>query len=116
MIVYLRFKIIFNYVKTTLLPVFHYDIATTSIRQSLKNKEKRDRLDTTSRIGSEMKDTQHNNFYFLAITLLLVCKGEFSSFAQSVNIGVPPIWNYSRKVYKAGTQNWDAAQDQSGQV
>ena len=63
-----------------------------------------------------MKDTQHNNFYFLAITLLLVCKGEFSSFAQSVNIGVPPIWNYSRKVYKAGTQNWDAAQDQSGQV
>lgn len=36
--------------------------------------------------------------------------------AQSVNIGVPPIWNFSRKIYKAGTQNWDAAQDQSGQI
>ena len=36
--------------------------------------------------------------------------------AQSVNIGVPPIWNYSRKIYKAGTQNWDAAQDRAHQV
>ena len=38
------------------------------------------------------------------------------SCAQGVNIGIPPIWNYSRKTYGAATQNWDAAQDQSRQV
>jgi hypothetical protein len=38
------------------------------------------------------------------------------SFSQGVNLGVPPIWNFSRKIYKAGTQNWDAAQDSSGRV
>ncbi|MEO5907510.1 MAG: triple tyrosine motif-containing protein [Saprospiraceae bacterium] len=30
---------------------------------------------------------------------------------QAVNIGTPPIWNYSRKIYGAATQNWDATQD-----
>ncbi len=35
---------------------------------------------------------------------------------QSVNIGIPPIWNYSRKIYRAGTQNWDATQDATGRL
>jgi DNA-binding CsgD family transcriptional regulator len=30
---------------------------------------------------------------------------------QAVNLGIPPIRNYSRKVYGGGTQTWDAAQD-----
>jgi DNA-binding CsgD family transcriptional regulator len=36
------------------------------------------------------------------------------SAAQSVNLGIPPVWNFSKKTYKAGTQNWDAAQDSRG--
>lgn len=39
-----------------------------------------------------------------------------TGYGQKVNIGVPPIWNYSRKVYGAATQNWDAAQDKSRQM
>ncbi|MBP6825128.1 MAG: hypothetical protein KA165_01105 [Saprospiraceae bacterium] len=34
--------------------------------------------------------------------------------AQGLNIGIPPIWNFPKKTYKAGTQNWDAAQDTRG--
>jgi DNA-binding CsgD family transcriptional regulator len=36
--------------------------------------------------------------------------------AQGVNIGTPPVWNYPRKTYKAGTQNWDATQDEQGRM
>ncbi len=53
-------------------------------------------------------------YYWIHIgaTLLfgLFLKPQFAS-GQGVNIGTPPIWNYSRKDYAAGTQNWDATQD-----
>lgn len=42
----------------------------------------------------------------------LFCYG--LTFAQGVNIGIPPIWNFTKKTYKAGTQNWDIAQDHRG--
>jgi len=42
--------------------------------------------------------------------LLLVIK----TSAEIINIGVPYIHNYSKKEYKAGTQNWSIAQDQRG--
>jgi ligand-binding sensor domain-containing protein/DNA-binding CsgD family transcriptional regulator len=48
--------------------------------------------------------------YILLIHLIL--KGDAT--AQGVNIGIPPIWNFSKKIYNAGTQNWDAAQDSKG--
>ena len=35
-------------------------------------------------------------------------------FTQPVNIGIPPMRNFSKKEYKAGTQSWDAAQDSRG--
>ena len=38
------------------------------------------------------------------------------SYAQSSNIGIPPITNYSKKLYNAGTQNWDIAQHPNGLV
>ena len=47
----------------------------------------------------------------LWLTLILGTAIPVMLFAQEVNIGTPPIWNYSRKTYKAGTQNWDATQD-----
>src|SRR5688572_20739085 len=53
--------------------------------------------------------------YFL-LFLPLIFMWTSGSYAQKVNIGVPPIWNYSRKVYGAATQNWDAAQDKSRQL
>jgi ligand-binding sensor domain-containing protein/DNA-binding CsgD family transcriptional regulator len=34
--------------------------------------------------------------------------------AQAPNLGIPPIWNFSKKQYHAGTQNWDATQDDQG--
>ncbi len=34
--------------------------------------------------------------------------------AQSSNIGIPPIQNFNKKTYKAGTQNWDIKQDDDG--
>jgi DNA-binding CsgD family transcriptional regulator len=34
--------------------------------------------------------------------------------AQGINLGIPPTWNFPNKVYHAGTQNWDAAQDIRG--
>ncbi len=34
--------------------------------------------------------------------------------AQPVNLGLPPVTNYTRSDYHAGTQNWDAAQDARG--
>lgn len=34
--------------------------------------------------------------------------------AQSANLGSPPVLNFPKKVYKAGTQVWDIAQDDHG--
>lgn len=33
---------------------------------------------------------------------------------QNVNIGIPPVRNFPKKAYTAGTQNWEAAQDSRG--
>jgi ligand-binding sensor domain-containing protein len=52
--------------------------------------------------------------YVLLFTLLLT--GWQTGFGQPVNIGIPPMRNFSNKVYKAGTQNWDAAQDSRGVI
>lgn len=37
-----------------------------------------------------------------------------NALAQGVNIGIPPVHHFNKKMYKAGTQNWDAAQDRRG--
>lgn len=37
-----------------------------------------------------------------------------TALCQSVNLGNPPVMNFSKKVYKAGTQVWDLTQDQHG--
>jgi len=63
-----------------------------------------------------MTGTHSKNRLLFLLALSLFGIWEANGQSQSVNIGVPPIWNYSRKVYKAGTQNWDVAQDQSGQI
>jgi DNA-binding CsgD family transcriptional regulator len=34
--------------------------------------------------------------------------------AQAINLGIPPIHNFSKKTYHGGTQNWDAAQAPNG--
>jgi ligand-binding sensor domain-containing protein/DNA-binding CsgD family transcriptional regulator len=34
--------------------------------------------------------------------------------AQGLNLGIPPIRNFPKKIYQAGTQNWDAVQDRRG--
>lgn len=39
-----------------------------------------------------------------------------SVIAQGINLGIPPIRNFEKKNYKAGTQNWDIAQDKRGVI
>lgn len=36
--------------------------------------------------------------------------------AQTGNLGLPPVTNYSKSSYHAGTQNWDIAQDAQGRL
>lgn len=36
------------------------------------------------------------------------------AFSQGVNLGDPPVLNFGKKAYKAGTQVWDIAQDDRG--
>jgi DNA-binding CsgD family transcriptional regulator len=36
------------------------------------------------------------------------------AFSQSINLGDPPVLNFTKKVYKAGTQVWDITQDDNG--
>jgi ligand-binding sensor domain-containing protein/DNA-binding CsgD family transcriptional regulator len=50
--------------------------------------------------------------YLLLISLMLDPGRQV--FGQEVNIGIPPMAHYPKKVYGAGTQNWDAAQDSRG--
>jgi hypothetical protein len=45
-------------------------------------------------------------FFFLANQL----------FAQTGNLGLPPITNFPKTTYRAGTQNWDIAQAENGRV
>ncbi len=45
--------------------------------------------------------------------LCLVILPQFLA-AQNLNLGTPPIRNFSKKAYHAGTQNWDIAHDRQG--
>jgi DNA-binding CsgD family transcriptional regulator len=48
------------------------------------------------------------------ILLFLLLAGKL--FAQTGNLGLPPISNFPKTIYHAGTQNWDIAQDAQGRV
>ena len=50
--------------------------------------------------------------YFLLLAILQSANPE--AIAQGVNLGIPPMRSFSKKAYKGGTQNWDAAQDSHG--
>ncbi|MDZ4749454.1 MAG: triple tyrosine motif-containing protein [Saprospiraceae bacterium] len=51
-------------------------------------------------------------YYIILLVIFLRIIPE--AYSQAVNIGIPPMWNFSNKTYKAGTQNWDADQDSRG--
>jgi len=36
--------------------------------------------------------------------------------AQTGNLGLPPVTNFAKSTYHAGTQNWDVAQDAQGRI
>lgn len=52
-------------------------------------------------------------FYQLIFILFLLPKPAFS---QGVNLGTPPVLNFTRQEFKAGTQIWDITQDKNGLV
>ena len=48
-------------------------------------------------------------------TFALLIALQFSAWGLCQNtIGLPEIINYSKHIYKAGTQNWDICQDVNG--
>lgn len=49
--------------------------------------------------------------FLLALTAFCLPK---AGLAQRVNLGTPPVQNYSKKHYKAGTQVWSAVQADNG--
>lgn len=56
-------------------------------------------------------------YFFIRVALILsilLCCIKDALPAQGINLGMPPIWNFSKKQYHAGTQNWDATQDNNG--
>ncbi|MEO1262708.1 MAG: triple tyrosine motif-containing protein [Bacteroidota bacterium] len=54
--------------------------------------------------------------HLLSILSFALCYSVNAGIAQSNNIGSPPIKNFSKKTYRAGTQNWKITQGQNGVV
>ncbi len=54
------------------------------------------------------------NTRFVFFWLLLGLGGTINLYAQSVNIGIPPVLNFDKNQYRGGTQIWDIAQDSTG--
>ncbi|MBL7827874.1 MAG: hypothetical protein JNJ57_14690 [Saprospiraceae bacterium] len=59
-----------------------------------------------------MKKLHCNQIKVLLLVFMLLAQGE--GVAQNTNLGIPPIRNFPKKIYKAGTQNWDATQLENG--
>jgi DNA-binding CsgD family transcriptional regulator len=57
-------------------------------------------------------------FKVFGLVTLLYCvlSNSTAVFAQGINIGVPPILNYVKERYEAGTHNWDITQDKRGVI
>lgn len=49
-------------------------------------------------------------FNFLIVVLIIF----YTEYAFSNNLGVSPIYNFTKKIYKAAPQNWDIAQNADG--
>ncbi len=56
---------------------------------------------------------KHTKYFIVATSLLfgLFCN---DISGQEINIGIPPITNFTRSDYKAGTQNWEIRQSDDG--
>ncbi len=54
------------------------------------------------------------NFYKIFFFVLSGFAPPEISFSQSINLGNPPVQNFPKTVFKAGTQVWDIAQDDDG--
>ncbi|HMX41108.1 MAG TPA: hypothetical protein PKD78_12295, partial [Saprospiraceae bacterium] len=48
--------------------------------------------------------------------LLALCYWPALLCAQVGSLGLPPVVNYPKSAYRAGTQNWDIAQDAQGRI
>ncbi|MBL0082333.1 MAG: hypothetical protein IPP37_07810 [Saprospiraceae bacterium] len=49
---------------------------------------------------------------FILLAIFLLASAGLSS--QVINLGFPPVFNYKKDVYKAGSQNWDIVYDSTG--
>ena len=54
--------------------------------------------------------------FSLLVLLYLVFSSSTRLKGQGINIGVPPILNYVKERYEAGTHNWDITQDNRGVI
>ncbi len=106
--------IIICYDTATPTQLFYYDTTTTLLRHDPQQPDGTNYL-YCSIIGTSMAQikrlTRYIHYFILPAFLLGLIP---ISFSQSVNLGTPPMRNFSNKTYLAGTQNWDAAQDSRG--
>lgn len=63
---------------------------------------------------NESVEKTRRTHFSIQIFLLFALLTPYGLTAQGVNLGIPPVRSFSKKTYKAGTQNWDAAQDSRG--
>ena len=102
------------YDTTTLYKIFHYDTSTTWVRHGLYITICRNSYIAVL-TGLSNPILMRSGQYVYYFILLLVIPGWLQpGLTQGVNLGIPPMRNFSKKAYKAGTQNWDATQDSRG--
>ena len=102
------------YDTTTLYKIFHYDTSTTWVRHGLYITICRNSYIAVL-TGLSNPILMRSGQYVYYFILLLVIPGWLQhGLTQGVNLGIPPMRNFSKKAYKAGTQNWNAAQDSRG--
>jgi len=80
-----------------------YDTVTQGTTTLLRHNPK-----CTTLLPCSVKALKPHIFLFALLPGLLL--------AQTGNLGLPPVTNYPKAAYHAGTQNWDIAQDAQGRL
>ena len=66
-------------------------------------------INLVNKFKFDVSATYHCCFFVALLSLIPKI-----TFTQSSNIGIPPITNFYKKDYQAGTQTWDITQDKNG--
>ncbi len=73
-----------------------------------------DEFQTMRLLPKSLRNSFNSRLAILSVATLLTILPRLDTFAQDINLGRPPTQNYSKKTYRAGTQNWDIRQADNG--